>query len=369
MIKACTGGFLIVLLGLSLGACSSMQYYAQAVRGHAELLSQEEPIEEVLERKDLSPELMDILAQSQEARDFAVFELGLPDNDSYRNFVHLDRDFVVWNVVSTEEFSLDPEKWCFLVVGCISYKGYFDKKEAQEFAEGLRQQGYDVSVSGVRAYSTIGWFDDPLLSTMLYKNEARRMGIIFHELAHQQLYIKGDSAFNEAFAMTVEIEGVRRWLRSRNQHAQLEAYEASLDRKWVFNRLLNETREALKTLYTQPISVEEMRLQKALVYEGLRRDYEQAREAWGGYDGYDGWMAQDLNNAHLSLVATYYDLIPAFQGLLADSRQDFRQFYERAARIGEKDKAQRSAELARYSQLWPSQSSAQTHLNSPLQSE
>jgi predicted aminopeptidase len=369
MITACIRGFLIVLVGLSLGACSSVQYYAQAVRGHTELLSQEEPIEEVLERKDLSPELIAALAQSQEARDFAVSELGLPDNDSYRNFVHLDRDFVVWNVVSTKEFSLEPEKWCFLVVGCISYKGYFDKKEADGFAERLRQLGNDVSVSGVRAYSTIGWFDDPLLSTMLYKNEARRMGIIFHELAHQQLYIKGDSAFNEAFAMTVEIEGVRRWLRSRNQHEQLKAYEVSLDRKWIFNRLLNETREALKSLYSQPMSVEEMRLQKARVFEVLRRDYKQAREAWGGYDGYDDWMARDLNNAHLSLVATYYDLIPAFQGLLADSQQDFRLFYDRAARIGEKDKDKRSAELARYSQLWLSQSSTQTHQNSGLPSE
>jgi predicted aminopeptidase len=327
-----------------------MQYYAQAVKGHTEILTQEESIEGLLDSSDLNPDLREILSHSQEARDFAVSELGLPDNDSYRNFVVLDRDYVVWNVVATDEFSVKPEQWCFLVVGCISYKGYYDRKQAEQFARELREKGHDVYLAGVRAYSTIGWFDDPLLSTMLYQDEARRIGIIFHELAHQQLYIKGDSAFNEAFAMTVEIEGVKRWLRSRNQAELLERYEESLQRKWIFNRLLNDTREQLKAIYAQSISVDEKRLRKQQAFDNLKRGYEQARQDWGGYDGYDNWMAQDLNNAHLSQVATYYDLIPAFQGLLTASDHDFRLFYQKAEDIGDKDEDERAEDLAHYAQ-------------------
>jgi len=332
-----------------LSGCSSMQYYAQAVKGHTEILTQEESIEALLDSSDLTPDLHAILSHSQEARDFAVNELGLPDNNSYRNFVDLDRDHVIWNVAATREFSVKPEQWCFLVVGCISYKGYYDRKQAKRFARELQEQGHDVYLAGVRAYSTIGWFDDPLLSTMLYRDEARRVGVMFHELAHQQVYIKDDSAFNEAFAMTVEIEGVKRWFLSRNQTALLEKYEQSLQRKWIFNRLLNKTREQLKAIYAQPISVDEMRQKKRQVFAGLKHEYEQARQAWGGYDGYDSWMAQDLNNAHLSQVATYYDLIPAFQGLLAASDQDFRLFYQKAEEIGGKDEDERAAALAHYS--------------------
>lgn len=340
---------ILLLMGLVLSGCSSMQYYAQAVKGHTEILTQEESIEGLLDSSDLNSDLREILSHSQEARDFAVSELGLPNNDSYRNFVDLDRDYVVWNVVATNEFSVDAEQWCFIVVGCISYKGYYDRKQAEQFAIELRKKGHDVSVSGVRAYSTIGWFDDPLLSTMLYQDEARRIGIMFHELAHQQLYIKDDSAFNEAFAMTVEIEGVRRWLSSRNEIELLEIYEQSLQRKWIFNRLLNDTREQLRAIYAQPISADEKRLRKQQAFDDLKREYEQARQDWGGYDGYDNWMAQDLNNAHLSQVATYYDLIPAFQGLLAASDQDFVLFYQKAEEIGDKDEKERAEALARYS--------------------
>lgn len=339
---------ILLFMGLVLSGCSSMQYYAQAVKGHTEILTQEQSIEELLDGSALNPDLREILSHSQEARNFAVSELGLPDNDSYRNFVALDRDYVVWNVVATDEFSVKSEQWCFLVVGCISYKGYYDRKQAERFAIELKEKGHDVYLAGVRAYSTIGWFDDPLLSTMLYRDEARRIGIIFHELAHQQVYIKDDSAFNEAFAMTVEIEGVKRWLITRNEIELLEKYEESLKRKWIFNRLLNDTREQLKAIYAQPIRVDEKRLRKQQVFDSLQRRYEQARQDWGGYDGYDNWMAQDLNNAHLSQVATYYDLIPAFQGLLAASDQDFRVFYQKVEEIGDKDEDERAEALAHY---------------------
>jgi len=339
---------ILLFVGLVLSGCSSMQYYAQAVKGHTEILTQEQSIEELLDGSALNPDLREILSHSQEARNFAVSELGLPDNDSYRNFVALDRDYVVWNVVATDEFSVKSEQWCFLVVGCISYKGYYDRKQAERFAIELKEKGHDVYLAGVRAYSTIGWFDDPLLSTMLYRDEARRIGIIFHELAHQQVYIKDDSAFNEAFAMTVEIEGVKRWLITRNEIELLEKYEESLKRKWIFNRLLNDTREQLKAIYAQPIRVDEKRLRKQQVFDSLQRRYEQARQDWGGYDGYDNWMAQDLNNAHLSQVATYYDLIPAFQGLLAASDQDFRVFYQKVEEIGDKDEDERAEALAHY---------------------
>ena len=236
----------LVIFGLGLTGCSSVEYYWQAVEGHTDILNREQPIKQILQEPDLDPELRGYLEEIQRARDFATVELGLPDNDSYRNYADVRRDYVIWNVIATEEFSVAPQQWCFPFAGCVSYRGYFSKADAQEFAENLSKEGMDGSVAGARAYSTLGWFDDPLLNTMLYRDEALRVGVIFHELAHQQLYVQDDTAFNEAFAMVVAQEGVRRWFLSRKDEQAYEAFLQSEKRRAEFNSLLKQTREIRK---------------------------------------------------------------------------------------------------------------------------
>lgn len=188
----------LIFSALTVSACSSFGYYMDLMAGHSELLEQRKPVAEIIEDKATDQKLRDLLKTSQEIRNFASKDLDLPENDSYRMYADLKRRYAVWNVVAAEEFSVEPKKWCFLFVGCLSYRGYFSKEDATNYANELKHEGFDTYVAGANAYSTLGWFDDPLLNTMLYKSEARRAGIIFHELAHQVVYIDNDSAFNEA---------------------------------------------------------------------------------------------------------------------------------------------------------------------------
>ena len=202
----------LIFMALTVSACSSFGYYMDLMAGHSELLEQQKPISEILIDKETNLKLRELLETSQNIRNFASNRLDLPENDSYRMYADLKRRYAVWNVIAAKEFSVEPKKWCFLFVGCLSYRGYFSKEDAMAYASELKNEGYDVYVVGASAYSTLGWFDDPLLNTMMYKSEARRAGVIFHELAHQVVYIEGDSAFNEAFATTVEEEGIQRWM-------------------------------------------------------------------------------------------------------------------------------------------------------------
>ncbi len=340
-LKKALPGFLFIWLG----GCSNAGYYLGALSGHAELLNAQRPLDQVLADPALLAQTRARLKTLQQARGFASRELGLPDNDSYRNYADLGREYAVWNVVATPPFSLKPKQWCFIFVGCISYRGYYQREQAETYADSLRAQGLDVQVAGVRAYSTLGWSDDPLLSTMLYRSEARRVGIIFHELAHQQLFISGDSTFNESFATTVEQEGVRRWFLTRDQTqggpARYQDYLEELKRDARFRQVLLQTREKLQRLYRQKTDEDTRRKEKTRLFSELKQSFAVLKKSDPAFSAYDHWMAQDLNNAHLALVATYHEYVPAFRQLLKAKQGDLRAFYRAAEDLAQEDQEKR----------------------------
>lgn len=341
----------LIFIALTVSACSSFGYYMDLMAGHSELLEQRKPVADILEEKETKPKLRKLLETSQKIRDFASNELYLPENDSYRLYADLKRPYAVWNVVAAKEFSIKPKKWCFLIVGCLSYRGYYSKEEATAFANELKAQGYDVYVGGASAYSTLGWFDDPLLNTMMYKSEARRAGVIFHELAHQVVYIDNDSAFNEAFATTVEQEGIRKWLARKGKNDKYQEYLRDKHRDSQWNQLLEDTRKQLKGIYKLKISSNEKKLAKQHAFSELQKKYQQLKKTWNGYNVYDKWMNQDLNNAHLLLVATYHDLVPTFKAILKNENYDMKKFYVAVEKYGQLDKEKRNEQLKQINQL------------------
>ncbi len=340
----------ILVCVLSLGmlsGCSSLDYYLQAIDGHLDVTSREKPIETLLQDDNQDEKLKAQLEVAVQAREFASSQLKLPDNDSYKSYADLERPYVVWSVVATPEFSIQPKQWCFLIVGCLSYRGYFDEQEAKQKANELKTQGFDVSVNGTTAYSTLGYFDDPLLNTMLRRGEASMIGLMFHELAHQLVHVDGDTAFNEAFATIMEQEGLRRWFLAKNETSEFAAYmQREQHRREVF-KLLAEVRAELDTMYRQRMSDDEKRKQKHTLFAELRRRYFIWQET-SGYHGFDSWMKKDLNNSHLALVATYHDLVPNFQGLLLSVNGDLERFYQRVQEIGEQEPGKRLAIMTSY---------------------
>ncbi|PLX81953.1 MAG: aminopeptidase [Desulfuromonas sp.] len=334
----------ICLLGLA--ACTDIGYYAQCARGHLDIMGRCRPIAEILDDREASPELKSRLSQVLEIRDFASAELLLPENGSYRSYADLGRPYVVWNVVAAPEFSLSPMQWCFPIAGCVSYRGYFSHEEAGTAARQLEAEGLDVYLYGVTAYSTLNWFDDPVLNTFCQGPETSVAGLIFHELAHQKLYVKGDSSFNEAFAKAVELEGVRRWLDSRGESEEMERYRAKLDREEEFVSLVMQSRETLDALYQGDLDLTAKRAAKQRIIASLRDDYREMKDRWGGYAGYDRWFGEQLNNAKLASMSTYRLLVPAFQELLI-REGGMNDFFRAAERIGRQPPGQRAAEMAR----------------------
>jgi len=337
------------LMLLSVAGCAELGYYAQSVEGHLGLMARRVPVERLLGADETPEQLRDRLALAQRIRRFASNQLALPDNRSYRDYVDVERPYVVWNVVVAPELSLDPKRWCFPVVGCVSYRGYYDEVEARAFAAGWRAAGYDVSVGGVRAYSTLGWFADPLLSTMLRGSDTYLAGVIFHELAHQVVYIDDDTAFNEAFAVSVEREGLRRWLAERERSHGLTGavahYNTQNARHQKFLDLIRRVRSDLAKLYESGLSAGEKRAEKQTRFDRLAREYATLRASWGGYAGYDAWFSSGPNNAKLALLATYWQKVPAFERLLANKGYDLPRFYAAVAAIGVLPRAEREARL------------------------
>ena len=336
---------ILLLCAFTVSACSSFGYYADLMAGHSELLEQRKSISDIIIDKKTSPTLLKLLKTSQEIRNFASKSLYLPENDSYRMYADLKRPYAVWNVVAAKEFSTQPKKWCFVFVGCLSYRGYFSKEEAAAYANELKEKGYDVYVGGAKAYSTLGWFDDPLLNTMMYKSEARRAGIIFHELAHQLIYIENDSAFNEAFATTIEEEGIRRWMADSGKEKHYQRYLVSKKRDSDINQLLQNTRDKLKALYKLEMSPEDKRQQKSIIFSAMQNKYTELKKTWGGYKAYDGWMKQGLNNAHLLLISTYHDQVPTFKAMLKKENNNLKLFYSAVKRYGELSEEERKLQL------------------------
>lgn len=333
-----------VLLGLLLGGCQTVGYYAQAVGGQMEIWRASRPIEKLIADETTDPVVRELLQRAVEIRDFASRELALPDNQSYRRYADLQRPYVVWNVFAAPEFSLQAEQWCFVLAGCVAYRGYFSGERAQRFADGLTQDGLDVFVAGIPAYSTLGWFADPVLNTFLHYPETELARLIFHELAHHVVYVKDDTAFNESFAVAVELEGVRRWLARSGTRAQLAEFEAAQERRRDFLELFGRYREILQALYAQTLTETEMRAGKVDAFARMREDYARLRERWGGFAGYDRWFDQPLNNARLIAVAAYTDLVPGFEALLNRHVGDFTAFYAEVrglARLSREERRQR----------------------------
>jgi predicted aminopeptidase len=329
-----------------LGGCSTTSYLVQAASGEYHVMHASEPIERVIEDPHTSSELRARLILVREARAFASDSLGLPQNKSYTSYADIERPYVVWNVVATPEFSVTPHHWCFPVAGCVAYRGYFHEQAAREFAARLRRQGYDVAIDGVPAYSTLGKFSDPVLSSVLRYDNDEVAATIFHELAHQLLYVKDDSAFNEAFATTVEDAGLERWLVHEGTPGRIQAFRADEAHEAAFVKLLADARRQLAQLYASHEPPEAMRARKEEVFAALAQEI-RALEKREDVSGtlYDEWIGEGLNNARLASVATYYDCVPGFRRLLASEDNDLERFYAAARALARLPRAQRDAQL------------------------
>lgn len=327
-----------------LASCSTLNYYTQAAQGQLSLLSDARPIDDWLADPATNTTLRHRLETARQIRRFAVQQMGLPDNDSYKNYAALKRQYVLWNVVATPELSLKPLQWCFPVAGCVNYRGYYSKDEAQAYAKQLRAEGNDVEVGGVSAYSTLGWFNDPLISTFINYPDAELARLIFHELAHQVSYVQGDSRFNESFASAVEEEGVALWLERFGNPAMREGYERYTVRRKDFLALLLKYRKELERTYAAIEPDETKRIAKARLFIALKEEYQVLKANWGGYAGYDRFFAEPLSNAHLASIATYNDYVPAFRAMLRNEK-DFSAFYRKVNRLAKMDKTTRTHAL------------------------
>ena len=336
---------LALLAALALTGCATVEYYAQSVTGHLGLMFRARPIETVIAAPDTEPRLAARLRTALNIRDFASRVLGLPANASYRRYVDLDRRHVVWSVVAAPELSLEPRHWCFPVAGCLSYRGYFSESAAEGYAESLKFEGWDVTVAGVRAYSTLGWFDDPLLSSMVDLPEYFLAGIVFHELAHQRLYVPGDTEFNESLAVVIERAGVDRWIEAAGRAELSERYRIAAERRAAFLALVRDLRVDLEALYASSRSDAEKRAAKAERIDRLRARYAELREEWTSGPTYDAWFERGVNNAAIALVSTYDRWVPALEALLARSGGDLEAFYRASDALAALPPAERRSML------------------------
>lgn len=335
---------LAAALLLALPGCGTL-YLTQAARGQWEVMQQRRPIEAVVADRSTPPELRRRLLEIGAAREFASRELGLPDNASYTTYADIGRPYVVWNVVAAPAFAVEPRRWCFPVAGCVAYRGYFDEPRARAFAARLERQGYDVLVGGVPAYSTLGRFADPVLSTMLGYGDDELAAIVFHELAHQVVYVPGDTAFNEAFAVTIEQEGLRRWLAVRGREPELARFLERRARQREYVALFQRRRAELAALYASGIDAARMRERKQAIFAALAADIRALERRHGARSPYRAWIEGGLNNAHLASVATYFECVPGFERLLAEQGGDLTRFYDEVRRLAGRSGEERHALL------------------------
>ena len=328
-------------------ACLALQgcYVTQAARGQLQIVNAREPITQVLEDPATPADLKKRLATVREAREFASRELALPNNKSYTTYADLKREYVVWNVVASPEFSLDPREWCFPVVGCVAYRGYFKEASARKFADKLRAEGLDTVVEGVPAYSTLGKFNDPILSTMLGYGDDELVSIIFHELSHQVIYIPDDSSFNEAFAMVVERESLSRWLTAHGRANDLSRYVRRRERQEAAMRIVKRHRAQLAALYSSGVAPEAMRQRKQEVFAALVAELKTLDTEYGVHSGLVSDLEEAPNNARLASLATYFDCIPGFERVLAEQQHDLPRFYDAVRELAKLPREQRHAQL------------------------
>ena len=345
------GAALLATAALCLGTgCSHLSYYAQAAGGHLDLMQRARPVPELVADVGTPEALRQRLRLSQQMRDFAVAELKLPDNSSYRRYADLQREAVVWNVVAAPELGLTLKTWCFPVLGCVGYRGYFQREAAEALASELKAQGWEVMVYGVPAYSTLGFSNwaggDPLLNTFIRWPEAELARLIFHELAHQVVYVNDDTTFNESFATAVERDGTRRWLAAQGTPAALAEVQALEQRREDFRALTLRYRERLQQLYASPQDDAGKRAAKAALMAELRAEHATLKATrWAGFAGYDGWFAR-ANNASFGVQAAYNELVPGFEALLQAEGGDHARFHEAVRVLAALPAAERRARLS-----------------------
>lgn len=335
--------FVLVLCG-----CQSVSYYSQAINGQLNIMMNRQPISELLDDSMTPENLTKRLSLVLEIREFAQNELHLPVQNHYLSYVDLNRPYVVWNVFAAPEFSLTPKTWCYPVVGCVVYRGYFSEEAAHRYADGLKKRNYDVYVGGAIAYSTLGWFDDPVLSTIMYLSETESAALIFHELAHQILYIPDDTAFNESFATAVEQEGMRRWLITKGDFEAYNLFIVKYQRHRQFVDLIMNYRRQLESLYQSSLKAPEKKGKKAVLFNQLKRDHDTLKNKWNGTSPYDSWFRDSLNNAKLVSVLTYQDFVPAFRKMLQKKDGDLKKFYAECLRLSQKSEDERYCDLIKY---------------------
>jgi len=337
----------LMLAGLAgLSGCTTTMYLLQAANGEWHVMHSRKSIVQVIDDPAAPEPLIRELAEVRAARNFASRTLGLPDNDSYRTYAKIDRPYVVWNVVAAPALSVEPKQWCFPIAGCVEYRGYFNEKRARAFAADLKRRGYDVVVDGVPAYSTLGKLPDPVMSTMMRYGSDELAAMIFHELAHQLLYVQNDSRFNEAFAVTVEDEGLKRWLESKGQTARIAQLERQRVEDGQFIALLRHTRVRLAQLYASDAPRSTKLRRKQEIFAALTTDIRTLeRRLDVRFPVYDSWIADGLNNAQLASVSTYYDCVPGFERLLQQENGDLPRFYAAARELAREPQPTRDAQL------------------------
>ena len=332
----------------ALSGCNTVGYYFQAIEGHLEIMRRATSIEEAIAKPGTGDSLRLQLARIKVIREFASRELALPDNGSYRRYADLGRAYAVWNVFAAPEFSVRAAESCFPFAGCVPYRGFYVEADARSYARQLAVNGLDTYVGGVVAYSTLGWFDDPVLSTFVGFPEGELARIIFHELAHQVVYVRDDAQFNESFAVAVEQEGVRRWLESQGgaqAREEMQRWSASQRRRAEFFALMIRLRGILGELYASAAGDSEKRDGKSRQFDILKRDYEALKDSWGGFAGYDRFFAQGVNNALLASIAVYTDYVPAFSALIENNRGGMDTFYSAIRQLAAMEKDSRAAVL------------------------
>ncbi len=324
-----------------LAGCESTGYYSHIAYGHLSLLAKRQPVDQVLKDATLTLPEKEKLASTKAYLAFAAKELQLPTKGQYTHFVHLNREYPIWSLIATPPYSIEPLKWCYPIVGCMNYRGFYDIEKAKKKAKTL--EGQDVYIAPATAYSTLGWFSDPILSSFLRMSDSQLAGILFHELAHQKLYVENDTTFNESFATAIEIEGVRRWSLAEYNP---KIYEQYLEEKMVrqaFVLLVSETREKLRKTYADTtLSIKDKQQQKEQHINALKNSYQLLKkEKWAGKGYYDNWFKGPLNNAQLSTIATYYDLVDPLLLLLKQEKYDLHTFYETCEKLGKKSVQER----------------------------
>lgn len=345
---------LLALSFLFCWGCSEIGYYGQATHGQLSLLFARDDIHDIIKNKQTDKLLRKRLTHLLKAREFAESQLSLPVGSAYLDYVDLKRPYVIWNITAAEEFSLRGFQWCYPVIGCQSYRGYFDEKSAIDFASKLETQGLEIWVNGVDAYSTLGWFDDPVLNTFFKRNDTGIAALLFHELAHRVVYIDGDTAFNESFASSVELAGIKLWMTAQGTPERYDSFIAKKTTQKAFISLVLKTHKELQTIYHSELTVEDKRQKKSEAIEHLRSSFSEAAKHNPRLKGYSHWINSEINNAKLVTIANYHQYIESFSQLLIDNEHDFDEFYQAVAQLGEKEKEARILELQRLKERYQS---------------